>query len=51
VNTYLPLFLLALFARYTHLVNLSPRFQWLVSDQAFVILGVKKNGGPTSGRQ
>jgi hypothetical protein len=45
VNTYLPLFLLALFARYTHLVNLSPRFQWLVSEQALVILGVKENGG------
>ena len=51
VNTYLPLFLLALFARYTHLANLSPRFQWLVSDQALVILGVKKNGGPLSDRK
>jgi len=40
VNTYLPLFLLALFARYTHLVNLSPRFEWLISDQAIIILGV-----------
>lgn len=40
VNTYLPLFLLALLARYGHVVHLSPRFQWLVSDQAIVILGV-----------
>lgn len=40
VNTYLPLFLLTLFARYTHLVNLSPHFQWLASDQAIIILGV-----------
>lgn len=39
VNTYLPLFLLALLARYGHVVHLSPRFQWLVSDQAIVILG------------
>ena len=40
VNTYLPLFLLALFARYSHVVQVSPRFQWLVSDQAMLILGV-----------
>jgi Domain of unknown function (DUF4126) len=39
VNTYLPLFLLALFARFSHVVQLSPRFQFLVSDQALVILG------------
>jgi hypothetical protein len=39
VNTYLPLFLLALLARYGHVVHLSPRFEWLVSDQAIVILG------------
>lgn len=40
VNTYLPLFLMALFARYSHLVHLSPRFEFLVSDQALVILGL-----------
>ena len=40
VNTYIPLFLLALFARYSHLVHLSPRFQFLVLTQALVILGL-----------
>lgn len=39
VNTYLPLFLLALFARFSQLVRLSPRFEWLVSNQAIFILG------------
>jgi len=39
VNTYLPLFLLALFARFSHVVQLSPRFEWLVSDQAIFVLG------------
>jgi hypothetical protein len=39
VNTYLPLFLLALFARFGHVVHLSPRFSWLVSDQAIFVLG------------
>ncbi len=39
VNTYLPLFLLALFARYSHAVQLSSRFQFLTSDPALVILG------------
>jgi hypothetical protein len=39
VNTYLPLFLLALFARFGHVIHLSPRFAWLASDQAIVILG------------
>jgi Domain of unknown function (DUF4126) len=39
VNTYLPLFLVALFARFSHVVHLSPRFQFLVSDQALIILG------------
>ena len=39
VNTYLPLFLLALFARFGHVVHLSPRFAWLDSDQAIFILG------------
>ncbi len=39
VNTYLPLFLLAVFARFGHVVHLSPRFEWLVSDQAIFILG------------
>jgi hypothetical protein len=40
VNTYLPLFLLALFARFGHAIQLSPRFAWLISDQAIIILGV-----------
>jgi len=40
INTYLPLFLLALFARFSHAVHLSPRFQWLISDQAIVVLGL-----------
>ncbi len=40
VNTYLPLFVLALFARYSLLIHLSPRFAWLTSDQAVFILGV-----------
>jgi hypothetical protein len=39
VNTYLPLFLLALFARFGHVIHLSPRFAWLASDQALVVLG------------
>jgi Domain of unknown function (DUF4126) len=39
VNTYLPLFMLGLLARYTHAVHLSSRFQFLASDQALVILG------------
>jgi hypothetical protein len=39
VNTYLPLFLLALFARFGHVIHLSPRFAWLDSDQAIFILG------------
>jgi hypothetical protein len=40
VNTYLPLFLLVLIARFTHAVSLSPRFQWLISDPAIIVLGV-----------
>jgi hypothetical protein len=40
VNTYLPLFLLALFARFSHLVHVSSRFEWLISDQAILILGL-----------
>jgi hypothetical protein len=39
VNTYLPLFLLALFARFGHVIHLSPRFAWLASDQALFVLG------------
>jgi hypothetical protein len=39
VNTYLPLFLLALFARFGHVIHLSPRFAWLTSDQAIIVLG------------
>jgi len=39
VNTYLPLFLLALFARFGHVIHLSPRFAWLASDQAIFVLG------------
>lgn len=40
VNTYLPLFLLALFGRYGHVIHVSARFEWLVSDQAIFILGL-----------
>jgi hypothetical protein len=40
LNTYLPLFLLALLVRYTQAVSISPRFQWLLSDEALIILGV-----------
>jgi Domain of unknown function (DUF4126) len=40
VNTYLPLFLLALFARYSHVVQLSPRFAFLVSTPSLVMLGL-----------
>ena len=39
VNTYLPLFLLALIARFGHVIHLSPPFAWLISDQAIFILG------------
>ena len=39
LNTYLPLFLLALFARFGHVIHLAPRFAWLDSDQAIFILG------------
>jgi hypothetical protein len=39
VNTYLPLFLLALFARFGDVIHLSPRFAWLASDQAILVLG------------
>jgi hypothetical protein len=39
VNTYLPLFLLALFARFGHVIHLSARFAWLASDQAIFVLG------------
>jgi len=40
VNTYLPLFLLALFARYSHVVHLSARFEFLISTPALIILGL-----------
>jgi len=40
VNTYLPLFFLALFARYGHVIHVSARFEWLASDQAILILGL-----------
>lgn len=40
VNTYLPLFALALFARFANVVEVSPRFQWLISDQAILILAI-----------
>jgi hypothetical protein len=40
VNTYLPLFAMALFARFSHLVHVSAHFQWLISDEALVILGL-----------
>ena len=40
VNTYLPLFTLALLARFSQAVHVSPRFQWLLSDPALAILGI-----------
>ena len=40
VNTYLPLFILALFARTSHAVHLSAPFQFLISPPALVILGL-----------
>src|SRR5260370_25160029 len=40
VNTYLPLFILALFARLNSAeVHLSPPFQFLTSDAALIVLG------------
>jgi hypothetical protein len=40
VNTYLPLFAMTLFARFSGMVYIAPRFQWLTSDEAIVILGI-----------
>jgi hypothetical protein len=40
VNTYLPLFVMTLFARFSGMVHVAPRFQWLISDEALVVLGV-----------
>ncbi len=40
LNTYLPLFALALFARYGNVVEISPKFQWLTSDQTIVVLAI-----------
>ena len=40
VNTYLPLFALALIARFGNVVEVSPKFQWLISDQAIVVLAI-----------
>ena len=40
VNTYLPLFVMTLFARFSGMVHVAPRFRWLISDEAIVILGV-----------
>jgi uncharacterized membrane protein len=40
VNTYLPLFALAMLARFGNVVHVSPKFQWLVSDQAVIILAI-----------
>ncbi len=44
VNTYLPLFTMTLFARFSGVVHVAPRFQWLISDEAIVILGVLAAG-------
>ena len=38
LNTYLPLLAMALFARYSNFVQVSPKFQWLVSDQMLIVL-------------
>jgi hypothetical protein len=40
LNTYLPLLLLSLIARFGNVVHVSPRFQWLVSDQTIVVLSI-----------
>ncbi|MBI4164645.1 MAG: DUF4126 domain-containing protein [Acidobacteria bacterium] len=40
LNTYLPLLLLSLFARFGNVVHLSPRFQWLISDQTIIVLSI-----------
>jgi len=40
VNTYLPLFLVAVLARYTEVIRLSPRFEFLASDAAILTLGI-----------
>lgn len=40
LNTYLPLFALALFARYGNVVEVSPKFQWLTSDQTIMVLAI-----------
>jgi Domain of unknown function (DUF4126) len=39
-NTYLPLFVLAILVRFGHVVPVSPRFEWLVSTPAIIILGL-----------
>lgn len=40
VNTYLPLFAMTVFARFSGMVHVAPRFHWLISDEAIVVLGV-----------
>src|SRR3990172_5165609 len=40
LNTYLPLFALALFARFGNVVQISPKFHWLISDQTIVVLAI-----------
>lgn len=40
LNTYLPLLLLSLFARYGNVVHISPKFHWLISDQTIVVLSI-----------
>jgi hypothetical protein len=40
LNTYLPLLMMALFARFGNVVHVSSKFQWLISDQTIVVLAI-----------
>ena len=40
LNTYIPLLLLSLLARFGNVVHVSSRFQWLVSDQTIIVLSI-----------
>jgi hypothetical protein len=40
LNTYLPLLLLSVFARYASVVHVGPKFQWLVADETILVLSI-----------
>ena len=40
LNTYLPLLLLSLLARFGNVAHVSSKFQWLVSDQTIIVLSI-----------